>query len=245
MARNPSVSATDPIVNGNARAAELGDAAEPPPVGAADLSFDPAELEAGQPAAPSTPTGRDPFDPAFLGLSQDFAAEATVAKKWDIIKVEKPTKSRVFRVHPDPKFRLKTVLLTLKEDNEVYLVLPELRPALAGESLCGLHTLFACVTKAGTPFLWPIRMADPDGKWNIWHQSAWQIAEKAQKRWCRMQANRDAGHYAAEYDVRPPEQQQEPAWPDMPFRDWLFLAFRGYTIDSPDHPVLRRLRLED
>ena len=98
---------------------------------------------------------------------------------------------------------------------------------------------------AGTPFLWPIRMADPDGKWNIWHQSAWQIAEKAQMRWARMQANRDAGHYTAEYDQRPPEQQQPPDWPELEFRDWLELAFRGFTIDSHEHPILKRLRLED
>jgi hypothetical protein len=137
------------------------------------------------------------------------------------------------------------VLLTLKDDNETYLVLPALRQDLAGESLCGLHTLLACITKSGTPFLWPIRMADSDGKWNVWHQSAWQIAEKAKSRWCRMQANRDAGHYIAEYDQRPADQQQEPAWPDMPFRDWLELAFKGFTIDSRDHPVLKRLRMED
>jgi hypothetical protein len=207
-----------------------------------ETDFDPEKLEADRDARLLPP---DPFDPAFLGLSQDFAAEANVARKWDIIKVEKPSKSRVFRVHPDPRFRLKTILLTLKEDNEIYLVLPQLRAALAGESLCGLFTLFACITRAGTPFLWPICMADSDGMWNIWHQSAWQIAEKAQTSWARMQANRDAGHYIAEYDRRPPDQQQEPAWPDMPFRDWLELAFKGFTIDSLDHPVLKRLRMED
>src|SRR5262249_36140568 len=120
----------------------------------------------------------DIYDPAFLGLGQDFTAAANVAKKWDIIKVEKPSKSRVFRVHSE--MRLKTMLLMLKEDNETYLVHPQLRQALAEESLCGYFTLFPCMTKAGTPFLWPIRMADSDGKWNVWHQSAWHIAEKAQ-----------------------------------------------------------------
>jgi hypothetical protein len=243
MTGKQTIPRNEPLDNGQALP---GDAHEPPVVSDADLSFDPTRLEADTPAAPPTPPGRDLYDPAFLGLSQDFAAEAGVARKWDIIKVEKPTKSRVFRVRPaDSKFRLKTVLLTLKEDNETYLVSPQLRQALAGESLCGLYTLFACVTKAGTPFLWPIRMADSDGKWNIWHQSAWQIAEKAQTRWCRMQANRDAGHYVAEYDQRPPEQQQEPAWPDLAFRDWLELAFKGFTIDSPEHPVLKRLRMKD
>src|SRR5262249_8840923 len=205
-----------------------------PSAAAEDVDIDPAELAAGGPAVP---TGGALFDTAFLGLSQDFAAEANVAKKWDIIKVEKPSKSRVFRVHADPRFRLKTVLLTLKEDNETYLVLPQLRPALASESLCGLFTLFACITKAGTPFLWPIRMADSDGKWLLCYQSAWHIAEKAQERWARMQWNKDAGHYVAEYDQRSPEQQQPPDWPAMKLRDWLALAFRGYTIDSLDHPV--------
>lgn len=240
---NASLPPAEPSVNGDLD--RPGDAAEPAHVTEAARRFDPDEMEADHSAAAAPQPGRDPFDPAFLGLSQDFAAEANVAKKWDIIKVEKPTKSRVFRVHPDPRFRLKTVLLTLKEDNETFLVLPQLRPALASESLCGLHTLWACITKAGTPFLWPIRMADSDGKWNVWHQSAWQIAEKAQTRWARMQANRDAGHYVAEYDQRPPDQQQEPAWPELAFRDWLELAFRGFTIDSLEHPVLRRLRLED
>jgi hypothetical protein len=207
---------------------------------AGDGDFRPAALEVATHA-----TGRDPFDPAALGLSHDFAAEAGVARPWEIIRVERPSKARVFRVHPDLQFRLKTVLLALKEENETYLVLPELRPTLARESTCGVFTLLACVTKAGTPFLWPIRMADPDGRWNVWHQSAWQIAESARERWCRMQANRDAGLYVAEYDARPPDRQQPPAWPDLTFAAWLRLAFQGFTIDRPDHPVLRRLRLED
>jgi hypothetical protein len=219
-----------------------GEAYEPEDAGG-DTSFNPAELEASGPAELNPPPARDPYDPAFLGLGQDFAKEADVAKKWDMIKVEKPTKSRVFRVHLS--MRLKTMLLTLKEDNETYLVLPQLHAALRNESLCGLHTLFPYITKAGTPFLWAIRMPDSDGKWNIWHQSAWQIAENAQKRWARMQANREAGYYVADYDQRPVEQQYEPAWPDLAFRDWLELAFRGYTIDSLDHPILKRLRMED
>jgi hypothetical protein len=212
--------------------------------GEPDASFDPADFEETPPQPPNGAPA-DPYDPANLGLSQDFAAESGVAKKWDIIKVEKPSKARVFRVHPDPAYRVKTTLLTIKEDNETYLVLPHLRAALSGESTCGVHCLLACVSKAGTPFLWPIRMADPDGKWNIWHQSAWQIAVKAQASWARIQANRDAGHYVAEYDRRPPEEQHAPAWPELTFAEWLRLAFKGFTIDSPDHPILKRLRLED
>ncbi|HEX3152329.1 MAG TPA: hypothetical protein VHR66_29920 [Gemmataceae bacterium] len=216
-----------------------GDAFEPNNASGDSIDLDPAKLEADKPK----PTGHDPFDPKYLGLGQDFAAFSPVKPKWDIIKVEKPSKARVFRVHPT--FALKTFLLTLKDENETYMVLPELRAALANESLCGIHALFPCVTKAGTPFLWPIRTADPDGKWNVWHESAFQIAQSAKVRWARMQSNRDAGHYVAGFDVRPPDQQQPPTWPDLPFSEWLRLAFQGYTIDSLTHPVLRRLRLED
>jgi hypothetical protein len=218
------------------------DAAEPGGISADDLDFDPDKLETEAPA-PAPAAGRDLYDPEVLGLGQDFAAESGVAKKWDIVKVEKPSKSRVFRAHPT--FRLKTTLLVLKEEGEVYLVRPELRAALAGEANCGVFALVACITKAGTPFLWPIKTADPDGKWNIWHQSAWQISEKARTSWCRMQANRDAGHYVADYDQRPAEQQLQPEWPDLTLSEWLRLAFQGSSIDSTDHPVLKRLRLED
>jgi hypothetical protein len=204
--------------------------------------FDARRFEAESPQAPS---GGNMLDPEFLGLNQDFAAESEVKKEWDIIRVEKPSKERVFRTHPDPKFRLKTVLLVLKEDSEQHIVLPQLRAALAGESTCGVYHLIACVSRTGTPFLWPIRAADPDGKWNIWHQSAFQIAEKAAHRWCRMQANREAGHYTAEYDQKPVGQRKDSVWPDLTFPQWLELAFRGHTIASLDHPVLKRLRLED
>ncbi len=101
MTRKASISSADPAVNGRLDGAS--DAAEPEHVTEDELAFDPAELEAEAPAPPSTPAGRDPFDPAFLGLTQDFTAEAGVAKKWDLIKVEKPSKSRVFRVHPGPR----------------------------------------------------------------------------------------------------------------------------------------------
>jgi hypothetical protein len=237
--KNTRQTETDtPAANGQPTPADTNDRPAPPPDGG--QADDDARLDEN-----AEVDQLDPYSPEALGLSQDFAAEAGVAKLWDVIKVQAPGKSRVFRVHSDPKFRMQTVLLVLKEDNEVYLVPRPMRKALAGESLCGVYTLFACVTKAGTPFLWPVHMAGPDGKWNVWHQSAYQIALKAQVRWARVQANRDAGHYVAEYDRRPPEQQQAPAFPDMTFSEWIKLAFQGHRIDTPDHPVLKHLRLED
>jgi hypothetical protein len=208
-----------------------------------NTDFNPAAPEESTPAGRGANPAPDPYDPALLGLSQDYGEAAVVAPKIEIIKVEKPSKSRVFRVHPT--LRLKTILLTIKDDNATYLVAPKMRKALSGNSLCSVYTLFCCVSKAGTPFIWAIKMADPDGKWNAWHQSAYGIAENAQARWCRMESNLDAKLYVATYDERPLDKQQEPNWPDLSLRDWLELAFRNYTIDDPDHPVLKRLRMED
>jgi hypothetical protein len=212
--------------------------ANAPPPGAAEAS------EESPRSVP--PQGEpDPFDPAVLALSQDFAGAAGVKKEWDVIKVEKPSKSRVFRTHPDKARWFKTFLLVLKDDNEVYMTRPDVRAALRDEGTCGEYTLIPCVSKNGTPFLWPIRMQDRDGKWNPWHQSAFTIAEKAQARWCRMQANRDAGCYVAEYDQRPAEAQTEAEWPELTPAQWNRLAFQGFTIDSLDHPVLKRLHMRD
>src|SRR5262249_44824698 len=186
----------------------------------------------------------DIYDPVNMGLAQDFESVVGAAEKPSIIKVEKPGKARVFRVHSDPTFRVKTMLLVNKDDNELFYVAPCMRKTLKNDLLSADYTLFACITKAGTPFLWPIKMADKSGKWNVWHQSAWQIAEKAQSRWCRMMADQEAGHYIAEYDRRPLEQQQEPEWPDMSFRDWLAIPVGNCPIASPDPPFLRRLRAD-
>ena len=203
-----------------------------------------AESEAPEPETPA-PDTPDRWSPEYQGLGQDFGELAGGQKKPKLIKVERPTKTRVFRAHPT--LRIQTMLLVLKEDNETYLIDKPLRKALppAVKSLCGEYTLVPCVSKGGTPFLWPVRMADPDGKWNVWHSSAWQIAQGAVERWTRLYANRDAGHYDSDQDGRPLEAQQGADWPELSGSEWLRLAFQEHMIDSLDHPVVRRLQLED
>jgi hypothetical protein len=34
----------------------------------------------------------------------------------------------------------------------------------------------------------------------------------------------------------------EPEWPDISFNELITIAFKGRIIDSPDHPVLKRLK---
>lgn len=88
----------------------------------------PSESGAVAAAAP------DPFDPASLRLSQNFAASTGVKKLLTTVPVRKPDKSWFVRVHPDPSYSLETAVVDLKEDQETYLVERSLWDELASES---------------------------------------------------------------------------------------------------------------
>src|SRR5262249_17913122 len=128
-----------------------------------------------------------------------------------------------------------------KEDRETYLVAPALWPALVAESTFSPRALFTAVSRQGVTFLWPVRLPGPDGKVDEWSRSALEAANLARDGWVRVAANMRLGAY----DVfRATGDLPEPEWPDVPLRELLRVAFRERFIDSPDHPVLRRLRGE-
>src|SRR5262245_54168798 len=69
----------------------------------------------------------DPFDPASLRINGDALAAIGVKKLLTTVPVRKPDKSWFVRVHPDPAFRIETIIIELKEDREAFLVAPDLR----------------------------------------------------------------------------------------------------------------------
>src|SRR3954452_11269374 len=75
----------------------------------------------------------DPFDPAALRLGQDFAATVGVKKLLTRVPVGRPGRQVFFRVHPDPDWHFPTMILELKEEREVYLVVPDMYTELLGE----------------------------------------------------------------------------------------------------------------
>ena len=67
----------------------------------------------------------NPFDPASLRLDQNFADTVGVKKLLTTVPVRKPNRQDFVRVHPDPAYRLTpAAIIELKEDREVYLVMP-------------------------------------------------------------------------------------------------------------------------
>jgi hypothetical protein len=178
----------------------------------------------------------DPFDPAALRLTPDFEAVG-VKRVLTAVSVRKPGRQEFFRTHPGEDHRLETGLVEFKEDREFYLVHPDLRLELAEEMI--LVRLHLAVSRAGSVFLWPVRLPGPDGKRNPWHDSAEKAALLATRQWVRLVPNQAAGAYdtyAASAAL------PEPEWPELGLRELLELAFGERFVASVDHPVVRRLR---
>ncbi len=183
--------------------------------------------------------GLDPFDPAKLKLSQDFAASIGVKKALLTVPVRRPDRQTFIRVHPGPDYRLQTAVIELKEERETYLVAPELWPELPEEIIP--KVLLTAITRQGVAFLWPIRLPDSGGRLDEWSRSALEGASRAEDHWVKLVGNRSLGAYEV-YDAT--GELPDPEWPDASFRELLKIAFKDRFIDSLDHSVIKRIRGE-
>ncbi len=183
----------------------------------------------------------DPFDPAALRISQDFAAAAGVKQVLATIPVRKPGKQDFIRTHPSEDYRLTTVILELKDErSESYLVTPDLRDELIGEVIP--VTLFLAINRQGVVFFWPCKLPDPSGRVNAWHESALEAAHLARDGWIRVTADMSLGAYRI---FQATGELPDPEWPTESLGELLKIAFKGgKLIDAVDHPVLKRLRGE-
>jgi hypothetical protein len=184
----------------------------------------------------STP---NPFgDLSALRLDQSYADTVGVKKLLTTVPVRKPNRQDFVRVHPDPGYRLTpAAIIEVKEDREVYLVMPSMAQALTGEF--ATVTLLTTVNRQGTLHLWPVKLPDPQGRQNEWHRSAAEGAERAMKKWVRVTASMSLGAYEifeAGGDL------PDPVWPDFSFQEILKIAFRERLVDRPDHPLVQRLQ---
>src|SRR5262249_3156898 len=156
--------------------------------------------------------GRALFDPAKLRLSQNFHESLGVKKALVTVPVRKPGKQDFVRVHSDPTYRLETAVLNLNEEREIYLVATELWSELSGEiTPMVLHT---AITRQNVTFLWPVRLAGPDGRMDEWNSSALEAARMAETRWVRVMANMHLGAYEILYSTA---DIPDPEWPEATF----------------------------
>lgn len=196
------------------------------------------ETESAVSSAPTfQTTAPDPFDPAQFAANSTIVGEVGVIKELVICPVRKPTKQEFVRVHPDPAFRITVHILELKEEREVYLVMPAVAAALPGETR--LVSLRLAVSRQGAWFLWPVPELGIEGRETAWATSMRMAAAKAETHWVRIIANMAQGAY----DVHSaPGALGNPAWPDKTLRDILAVAFgESFIIRDAGHPVIKRL----
>jgi hypothetical protein len=191
--------------------------------------------EIQQPA--SNEVGEDVFDLKELRLTQNFSEEIEVKKIILRVLIRKPNSQDFVRVRPGEEWRIKTVVLKMKDEGEFYFVKRDLWPELSLEAVPMM--LLTTINRQGVPTLWPIRLPAADGRLDSWNMSAFDAAEKAQKRWVRVVSNRSS----SSYDVFEAQGGlPEPEWPDISFNEIISLALKDKLIDRLDHPIVERLR---
>jgi hypothetical protein len=181
----------------------------------------------------------NPFDPARLRLSQDFASTVGVKKVLTTVPCRKPNRQEFVRVRPGEEWRLETGVFEDSNTRENYLVEPALWSELLGE----IHPvcLFYAVSRQGDVMLWPVKLPGADGRSNSWNESALASARLAQSKWVRVAANMPGSMYDV-YEAA--GELSEPEWPELSFSEVLRLAFKDRFIQTMDHPAIKALRGE-
>lgn len=201
----------------------------------------PEEQTTEPPTPPCTPP---PYAPTLTGFNlNDFAIQGNthpyILKKIILqVPVKKPSKQRYFRVMPGCQWEISVPVLELKEDNDYYLVRPEVLPYLIREvKFVRLHLAYYL---EGSPFIIPLPLPDEMGKWNSWHQSLDQVVKAAQTKWVRAIADKSINGYSL-MEASGNIVCLNPLPTDKCFTDYIELAFKGKVIDSVDHPVVKQL----
>ena len=189
----------------------------------------------------TTNAAPDPFDPSELTklrLSQDFSELSQVKTVITSVACRKPDKQEFVRVRPAGDHRFPVVAFKDKQTGETYLVSPDLRDYMAGDTKPTL--LVVCVSRnSSQPFLWPLTLPGTDGRANRWHESAIEAARIAEDRWTKVAADMRGGCYSTSVAVG---NLPEPDWSGVPtIGELMKLSFKDRLIKSTDHPVLKRL----
>jgi len=179
----------------------------------------------------------DEYGLEALRLKQNFDEIVGARPVLATVAVRKPGPQEWFRVHSDSSWRLQTTLLQLKEDRENYLISPDLWPQLWDEILP--IVIYTAVSRQGEPFLWPVRLPKTDGKTDKFMETDLTAAKAAETQWVRR-------YWVAEIRSHKILIAQnlldEPAWPDVGFKELLNIAFKDRFIKDLNHPVVKKLR---
>ena len=165
-----------------------------------------------------------------------------IATEYTVIPIRNPKPDEFFRCMPEENYSMDTNILSLKTDNEWYLIDPDILYQIQLESQLKVMTLYVCVTMNSTPFVTCIPQPNELGQINSWHESGHRTMEEAKQFWVRRQADRSNGGYIITKAMN--AKLPDPKWPEMTLSEIVDRAFDKFYIDDMDHPVLQRLRGE-
>ena len=165
-----------------------------------------------------------------------------IATEYTVIPIRNPKPDEFFRCMPEENYSMDTNILSLKTDNEWYLIDPDILHQIQLESQLKVMTLYVCVTMNSTPFVTCIPQPNELGQINSWHESGHRTMEEAKQFWVRRQADRSNGGYIITKAMN--AKLPDPKWPEMTLSEIVDRAFDKFYIDDMDHPVLQRLRGE-
>ena len=165
-----------------------------------------------------------------------------VATEYTVIPIRNPKPDEFFRCMPEENYSMDANILSLKTDNEWYLIDPDILHQIQLESQLKVMTLYVCVTMNSTPFVTCIPQPNELGQINSWHESGHRTMEEAKQFWVRRQADRSNGGYIITKAMN--AKLPDPKWPEMTLSEIVDRAFDKFYIDNMDHPVLQRLRGE-
>ena len=101
----------------------------------------------------------------------DQLIDLGVTTEYTVIPIRNPKPDEFFRCMSDEDYTMDANILSLKSENEWYLIDPEVLPEIQLESQLRVMTLYVCVTMNSTPFVTCIPQPDEMGKINSWHES--------------------------------------------------------------------------
>jgi hypothetical protein len=179
------------------------------------------------------------LDLKSLIVSDDFDPndETEVLQRVD---VRKPKKQEYVRVHTSPEMCITIAAVITEENQETYLVPPDMRVNVANEYV--VIRLHVAMNRDGEVFLWPLKLQAVGARPNPWTESMARAIATAKQDWVRVSANM-AGQ---RYNIQVANNQQigNPWRENLSMEDLVSSAFEGRVIDTDDHPVIRKLRGE-
>ena len=172
----------------------------------------------------------------------DQSIDLGVTTEYTMLPIRNPKPDEFFRCMPNEDYSMDAHILSLKTENEWYMIDPDILPEIQLESQLRVMTLYVCVTMNSTLFVTCIPQADEMGKINMWHLSGHRSMEEAKQCWVRRQADKANGGYVITKAINAKLPDQK--WPTMTLSEIIDRAFDKFYINDIQDPVLQRLRGE-